>query len=230
MPVATKASVKYISSKDLEEIGIPAVMSNTFILHLKPGERTIKKLGGISKFMNFSGVNATDSGGFQMYSESCYIASDERGIIFKNPFSGEKIHISPEKDMEIQLDLDGDIAMCLDSMPLYTDNKEKISKAVELTTLWAEQCKKHHEKLQKKISKEKTYVELAKEEWKESCYNGGEGTGKSNEKSSMGSLAFDSTVDHEANINGKLRSTNGIENPYDMRSSSLIFKCVLCDQ
>jgi hypothetical protein len=75
-----------------------AVISNTFILHLRPGEKLIKKLGGIGKFMNFSGINVTDSGGFQMYSPSLYINSNDNGVWFRNPYTKEKLFITPEKD------------------------------------------------------------------------------------------------------------------------------------
>ncbi|MEK6893582.1 MAG: tRNA guanosine(34) transglycosylase Tgt [Nanoarchaeota archaeon] len=155
MSVATKASVKHLSSKDLEEIGVPAVISNMFILSIKPGEKIIKKMGGLGKFMNYKGINATDSGGFQMYSSHCYINSNEKGVFFRNPFSGEELFITPEKDMEVQIDLGAEIAMCLDSMPLLENSKEQIAEAVRKTTLWAERCKAHHEKLQAKIPKEK---------------------------------------------------------------------------
>lgn len=155
MPVATKTSVKHISSEDLYTIGVKAVISNTFILHLRPGEKVIKKMGGIGKFMNYNGINVTDSGGFQMYSPNCYISSNDKGVFFKNPFSGEKVFISPEKDMEIQLDLGSDVAMCLDSMPLLHHSKKEIKEAVRKTTLWAERCKKHHDKLQMNIAKNK---------------------------------------------------------------------------
>jgi len=155
MPVATKATAKYISSKQLTELGAKAIISNALILSLKPGEKTIKKLGGIGKFMNFSGINFTDSGGFQMYSPSTYISSTSEGVNFRNPFSGEKIFITPEKDMEIQLDIGSEIAMCLDKMPLYENSKKEIENAVKLTTLWAKKCKQHHDRLQKNIPKEK---------------------------------------------------------------------------
>ena len=151
MPVATKASVKYLSSEELEKIGVNAVISNTFILSIKPSAKTIKKLGGIGKFMNFKGINVTDSGGFQMYSNRIYISSNDRGVLFRNPFTGEKIFITPEKDIEIQLDLGSDIAMCLDSMPLLEHSKEQVDEAVRKTTLWARRCKAHHENLQKNI-------------------------------------------------------------------------------
>jgi len=155
MPVATKTAVKHISSNDLEEMNCKAVISNMFVLHLRPGEKLIKKMGGIGKFMNFRGINVTDSGGFQMYSQSLYESSNEKGVTFKNPFTKEKVFISPEKDMEIQLDLGSEIAMCLDTMPLLHHSKKDIEKAVERTTIWAERCKRHHNNIQKNISKEK---------------------------------------------------------------------------
>lgn len=155
MPVATKTSVKHISSHDLKEINCKAIISNMFILHLRPGEQLIKKLGGIGKFMSWNGINVTDSGGFQMYSPSLYIKSDEKGVYFKNPFTNEKVFITPERDMEIQLDLESDIAMCLDTMALLHHSKKDIEKAVNQTTQWARRCKLRHDKLQAKIPKNK---------------------------------------------------------------------------
>ena len=155
MPVSTKAAAKFINSKKLEELGAKAIISNSFILSIRPGTSLIKKLGGIGKFMNYSGINATDSGGFQMYTKSLYLSSNEKGVNFKNPLNGEKIFMTPEKSMEIQLDIGSDIAMCLDRMPLYEDSKQEIEKAVDLTTMWAKRCKLYHDKLQKKIPKTK---------------------------------------------------------------------------
>lgn len=155
MPVATKASVKHISSIDLKEMDTKAVISNTLILHLRPGEEKIKKLGGIKEFMNFSGINVTDSGGFQMYSPALYIGSNDEGVWFRNPFEDRKVFLTPEADMKIQLDLDSDIAMCLDTMPLLDNSKEEIELAVERTTAWAKRCKAEHDKLQEKIPKKK---------------------------------------------------------------------------
>jgi queuine tRNA-ribosyltransferase len=155
MPVATKASVKHLSSEELGKIGVKAVISNTFILSIKPSAKAIKKLGGIGKFMNFKGINVTDSGGFQMYSNRIYLSSNDKGVLFRNPFTGEKIFITPERDIEIQLDLGSDIAMCLDSMPLIEHTKEQVAEAVRKTTLWAKRCKAHHENLQKNIPRAK---------------------------------------------------------------------------
>ncbi len=155
MPVATKTSVKHISSLDLETMGANAIISNTLVLHLRPGEKLIKKMGGIGKFMNYDGINVTDSGGFQMYSPSIYISSNDKGVWFRNPMSGEKIFITPEKDMDIQLDLGSDVAMCLDCMPLLSNTKEEIRKAIDKTTLWAGRCKEHHDDKQNKKLKDK---------------------------------------------------------------------------
>ena len=153
MPVATRGSVKTLTSEELQDMKIKAVISNALILSLRNGSEILKKLKGIGKFMNYRGVNFTDSGGFQMYSESIYIKSNNEGIYFRNPLNGEKIFMTPEKNMELQLIIGGDVAMCLDSMPMYTHSKTQISEAVEKTTLWAGRCKSYHDKLQEKISK-----------------------------------------------------------------------------
>lgn len=152
MPVATKASVKFVNPSKLYEMGIKAIISNALLLSIRPGEKLIKKLGGLGRFMNFQGINVTDSGGFQMYTDSIYVSSNEKGVYFRNPLSGEKIFMAPEKNMEIQLDIGGEIAMCLDRMPLYENSKKEILEAVNLTTEWAKRCKKHHDKLQKNFS------------------------------------------------------------------------------
>ncbi|MEN9626472.1 MAG: hypothetical protein RL557_800 [archaeon] len=151
MPVATKAVGKFLDSKKLDETGTKAIISNAFILSLRPGLQFMKKIGGIKKFMNFYGINFTDSGGFQMYSDSLYIKSDDKGVYFKNPVSGERIFMTPEENMKLQLGIGADVAMCLDTMPLYEHSKEEIKAAVERTILWAERCKKEHDLLQKKI-------------------------------------------------------------------------------
>lgn len=155
MPVATKASVKHINSLDLKEMKAKAIISNTLVLHLRPGEKLIKKMGGIKKFMNYDGINVTDSGGFQMYSKSLYKSSEEKGVHFKNPYDGSSVFISPEDDMRIQLDIGSDIAMCLDTMPLMDQTKKQIALAVERTTSWAKRCKAEHDKLQKDLPNNK---------------------------------------------------------------------------
>jgi len=151
MPVATKAAAKFLNTKQLKKLGTKVIISNAFILSITPGLKVLKKFNGIKKFMNTSLINFTDSGGFQMYSNSIYIKSDEKGVTFKNPISGEKIFMTPEKNMKIQLKINSDVAMCLDKMPLYKDSKKEIETAVELTTKWAKKCKQIHNKIQKNL-------------------------------------------------------------------------------
>jgi queuine tRNA-ribosyltransferase len=155
MPVATRGVVKGLTSEDLNEIKIPAVISNSLILYLREGSEITKKLGGIGKFMNYPGVNFTDSGGFQMYTKTIYIKSNEEGVTFKNPLNGERIFMTPEKNMKIQLDIGSDVAMCLDSMPMYEHSKEQIEEAVRKTSMWAKRCKLNHDLLQKSTPKNK---------------------------------------------------------------------------
>jgi len=95
MPVATKAAAKHLSSQDLENLGAGAIISNAYVLHLFPGEKLIKKMGGIKSFMNYKGINVTDSGGFQMYSEGSYVRSTDKGVWFRNPVSKQKLFITP---------------------------------------------------------------------------------------------------------------------------------------
>lgn len=155
MPVATKTSVKHISSENLESMNAQAIICNAFILSLRPGVEVIKKIGGISKFMSYRGIIFTDSGGFQMYSPSLYAGTKKDGIIFKNSYTGEKKFITPEMNMEIQFAFDSDVAMCLDSMPLLHESKESIEAAVKKTTLWAHRCKECHDSIQSHLPKEK---------------------------------------------------------------------------
>jgi len=154
MPVATKATLKHLASDDLERMNAKAIISNAFILSLRPGTEIIREAGGLGKFMDYSGVIFTDSGGFQMYSKKLYLESTEERVVFRNPYSGEKIFMTPEENMKIHADIGSDVAMCLDTMPLYEDSKEAISEAVRKTSLWAKRCKTEHDKIQKKSSDE----------------------------------------------------------------------------
>ncbi|MBW3020979.1 tRNA guanosine(34) transglycosylase Tgt [Candidatus Woesearchaeota archaeon] len=156
MPVATKASIKHITTDDLVSMRNSVIISNAFVLFLRPGDEFIKKEGGIKNFMKYHGLNFTDSGGFQMYSDSFLIKTTDEGVWFKSPFDGIKHFVTPEKDMDIQLNIDSDVAMCLDVMPNFHGvTKEEITEAVRKTTLWAKRCKKHHDLKQKNIAKEK---------------------------------------------------------------------------
>jgi len=153
MPVATKGAAKFIDNLKLKEIGSNAIICNGFILSVKPGLSVLDKTGGIHKFANYNGIIFTDSGGFQMYSDKLLIKTTKEGIHFKEPWHGEKLLITPEKDMEIQLTIDSDAAMCLDDMPLYGSSKERIQESVLKTIEWAKRCKQSHDKLKKNSDK-----------------------------------------------------------------------------
>jgi len=155
MPVATRAATKGISVEELYKMRVQTTISNALILYLRQGSEIVKKAGGIRKFMNWKGLNFTDCGGFQMYSKNIYLSSSDKGVQFRNPINGEKLFITPEKDMEIQLDINSDVAMSLDSMPMYEHTKKEITESGEKTKAWAKRCKIHHDMLQKNIPKSK---------------------------------------------------------------------------
>jgi queuine tRNA-ribosyltransferase len=149
MPVVTKGAAKFIDTLKLKEVGSSAIICNGFILSIKPGLKVLEKMNGIHNFINYSGVIFTDSGGFQMYSDKFLEKTTAEGIHFKEPFHGEKLLITPEKDMEIQQTIGSDVAMCLDDMPLYGSDKERIQESVLKTIDWAKRCKIHHDKIKK---------------------------------------------------------------------------------
>ena len=150
MPVATKAVGKFVDAGDFEGAKTQCVISNSLILHLMVGSKNIEKLGGIHKFMGFSGGIFTDSGGFQMYSERMLIGTKRNGVIFRKPADGKKFFCTPEMNMEIQQAIGSDVAMCLDDMPMYGAKKARIMESMKKTYEWAKRCKQHHDKINRK--------------------------------------------------------------------------------
>jgi queuine tRNA-ribosyltransferase len=150
MPVATKAAAKYISSLDLKELGTQCFISNGFIVSLRPGLETIEKFGGIHGFMNWNGGIFTDNGGFQMMDDSFYISADKKGVWFKNPFSGSKEHVTPEKILHIMFTEGSDVAMAFDHITKAGAKKTEAKNNMELTHLWQQQCKEIHDEKYRK--------------------------------------------------------------------------------
>ncbi len=144
MPVATKASVKFITSNELIDMGADAIISNAMLLYLNPGVEIVRKADGIHKFMNFNKTIFTDSGGFQILGNEFFIGISDKHVKFKNPMSGKKYTLTPEQAIEIQNRLGSDVAMCLDHVPRYAHTRKQIEEATERTTFWAERCKKAH--------------------------------------------------------------------------------------
>ena len=146
MPVGTLAAVKTLSPKDLEEVGAQIVLSNTYHLHLRPGEKLIKKAGGLHKFMNWDKPVLTDSGGFQVFSLSNLRKVTDSGVEFKSHLDGRKIFLTPKLATKIQEDLGADIIMAFDHVIGYPASKEKTKQAMERTHRWLDECISAHKK------------------------------------------------------------------------------------
>jgi queuine tRNA-ribosyltransferase len=144
MPVCTKGTVKMITSKQLPQTGTEAVISNAFILSIRPGLDVIEKFGGLHKFMDWEGVSFTDSGGFQMIQPNFLLGISKRGIHFRNPFDKNKIVFTPEKCAHIQETLGSDVAMILDDVVPFGEEKERYAIAIERTQKWTERFLKVH--------------------------------------------------------------------------------------
>ena len=136
MAVGTKATVKAMTPEELKALGAQVVLGNTYHLHLRPGEGLIKKLGGLHKFMNWYGPILTDSGGFQVFSLSGLRKMSEEGVEFNSHLDGAKHFLSPEKSMEIQMDLGSDIIMAFDECLKYPATNEEIKRSMDLTHRW----------------------------------------------------------------------------------------------
>jgi queuine tRNA-ribosyltransferase len=144
MPVGTLATVKSLSSDELEEMGAGIILSNTYHLHLRPGEELIERAGGLHQFMNWSGSILTDSGGFQVFSLDSLRKIEEEGVSFRSHIDGSPLFISPEKSIEIQNKLGSDIIMAFDECAPYPAEREYIKASMERTTRWAQRSKDAH--------------------------------------------------------------------------------------
>jgi queuine tRNA-ribosyltransferase len=140
LPVATKATAKHLSPKELTEAGSHAVICNSFLLSLRPGISTITKSGGLHKFMGWENAIFTDSGGFQLLSEPFFQKTNDKGGYIKSPFDGKTHFLSPEMAVEIQQSIGSDVMMCLDEMPLYTQGRLQVASATRRTHGWAKRC------------------------------------------------------------------------------------------
>jgi queuine tRNA-ribosyltransferase len=145
MPIATKGTAKQVSPDELKGLGTEAIISNAFVLYLKPGMDIIKQFKGIHNFMKWNKVIFTDSGGFQILSKTFLHSADDKGVYFKNPFEGKKEFFTPENIIKIEETIASDVAMALDFVPHYGNNKEYIANCTKRTHLWAERCIKSHE-------------------------------------------------------------------------------------
>ncbi len=141
MAVGTKATVKAMTPEELIENGCQVVLGNTYHLHLRPGEKLIKNLGGLHEFMNWHGPILTDSGGFQVFSLSQLRNLSEKGVEFRSHIDGQKCFLSPETSMQIQMDLGSDIIMAFDECLKYPATPEEVKESMALTLRWLKRSK-----------------------------------------------------------------------------------------
>ncbi|MFH1641633.1 MAG: tRNA guanosine(34) transglycosylase Tgt [Nanoarchaeota archaeon] len=176
IPVATSATVRGLDNNDILSIS-NAVLSNTYHLHLRPGDQLIKKMGGLHKFMNWNGPIVTDSGGFQAFSlgfavehkvgkiadnyldfankkhqkraaEDKFAVVSDDGVKFKDPINGDTVWLTPQKSMEIQANLGADIIFAFDECTSPLSDKNYTRTALERTHRWAKECLKYYDKKQ----------------------------------------------------------------------------------
>lgn len=143
MPVATMGTGKCISTDDYRSMGARNIICNAFVLSMMPGADVIKEAGGIHKFIDFDGCVFTDCGGFQA-SRQMHEKSSKKALHFVSPFDGSKQIITPERIMNIEMDIGCDVAMALDSMAGYGSTRDEFIEAMKKTHRWAEESLKFH--------------------------------------------------------------------------------------
>lgn len=148
MNVGTVAAIKgAVSTEDLESIGTQIELSNTYHLHVRPGDTIIRQMGGLHRFMSWDRPILTDSGGFQVFSLAGLRKIKEEGVYFHSHIDGRKIFMGPEESMQIQSNLGSTIAMAFDECPSSRADLEYMKNSVERTTRWLERCKKEMARL-----------------------------------------------------------------------------------
>ena len=148
MNVGTVAAIKgAVATTDLQQIGTQIELSNTYHLHVRPGDKIIKQLGGLHKFMNWDKPILTDSGGFQVFSLAGLRKIKEEGVTFQSHIDGHKIFMGPEESMQIQSNLGSTIAMAFDECAPAKADRKYIQNSVDRTYRWLERCKKEMARL-----------------------------------------------------------------------------------
>lgn len=148
MNVATVGAMKgAVSTEDLQHLKTQVVLSNTYHLHVRPGDEIVKKMGGLHKFMTWDKPILTDSGGFQVFSLAGLRKIKEEGVYFNSHIDGRKIFMGPEQSMQIQSNIASTIAMAFDECPQHPATRQYMQNSVDRTTRWLERCKKEMDRL-----------------------------------------------------------------------------------
>ncbi len=151
MPVGTLASVKGVSQDVLEELGVQILLANTYHLFLRPGVETVRRMGGLHRFMAWDRAILTDSGGFQVFSLNDLRKVSEEGVAFRSHLDGSSHFLSPEKAMEVQIGLGADIIMAFDECTEYPADAARARASMELTLRWAARCKNYFEEHKREV-------------------------------------------------------------------------------
>ena len=148
MNVGTVAAIKgAVSTEDLQQLKTQVELSNTYHLHVRTGDKVIKQLGGLHKFMVWDKPILTDSGGFQVFSLAGLRKIKEEGVYFNSHIDGRKIFMGPEESMQIQSNLASTIAMAFDECPPYPATREYMQNSVDRTTRWLARCQAEMKRL-----------------------------------------------------------------------------------
>ena len=145
MPVGTQATVKALTPLEVSGLGAEIVLCNAYHLYLQPGVETVSRLGGLHKFMGWSGPILTDSGGFQAFSMGSLRRVDEEGLRFRSHLDGSEHRFTPDLATANQQGLGADIIMCLDQCIGYGESREEVQRAMERTHRWAQECYRTHQ-------------------------------------------------------------------------------------
>ena len=144
MPVGTYGTVKGLTPAEVRETGAEILLGNTFHLMLRPGEQTIRELGGLHRFMDWNGPILTDSGGFQVWSLKGLRKITEEGVKFASPVNGDRVMLTPERSIQVQQALGSDIIMQFDECTPHPAPPKKVRASMELSARWAQRCKTEH--------------------------------------------------------------------------------------
>jgi queuine tRNA-ribosyltransferase len=151
MPVGTAASVKGIPQETVEELGAQIILGNTYHLYLRPGVETVRRMGGLHRFMSWPRAILTDSGGFQVFSLSELRKVTDEGVTFRSHLDGSSHFFSPENSIAAQIGLGADIIMAFDECTEYPADRGRARASMEMTARWAARCKKYFEEHQHEV-------------------------------------------------------------------------------
>ncbi len=147
MPVGTYGTVKSVTPEEVSAGGADIILGNTFHLMLRPGTGVIRKHGGLHEFMHWEGPILTDSGGFQVFSLAAMRKMSEAGVRFQSPVNGDEVFLSPEKSIEVQHELNSDVAMIFDECTPYPASETEARESMELSLRWAKRCRDRFDEL-----------------------------------------------------------------------------------